>query len=84
MSKTSKEAGEAERLHGELWGSFLRDNKALFVGNVALSVPRALLNLLGSYAIGYAIDVVSGQGGPSSLGSWPWRPSWWSWSSAST
>lgn len=63
MSKTSREAGEAERLHGELWGSFLRDNKALFVGNVALSVPRALLNLLGSYAIGYAIDVVSGQGG---------------------
>ncbi len=71
MSERDPEAEETARakaLHKQLWGSFLRDNKALFIGNVALSIPRALLNLLGSVAMGYAIDAISGQGGAVLMG----------------
>lgn len=53
----------AEELQRGLWGSFFRGNKALFAANMLLSVPRALINLLGAYTVSRAIDVVSGQGG---------------------
>lgn len=53
---------DAEELHQRLWKSFYKDNKALFIANMALSVPRALLSLLGAYAVSCAIDLVSGQG----------------------